>query len=107
MIDYATLVTGNSVRTDDVLERRRVRTAAWRTFLDGRLSGPRLSLERIVCPASKLEVPCIGRAAVGERDDVMEFQKTALSASSGRPHERAPSAVAGPDFSFHRSRNVT
>jgi hypothetical protein len=56
--------------------------------------------------ASKLKVGRIGRAAVGEGDDVVEFEKAALGASSRRPDERTPSAVAAPDFSLHRRRDL-
>jgi len=69
-------------------------------------SEPRFRLERVVCPAAQLEIRGIRGAAVGERDDVMQFEEPALRAAPDCADERAPPPVSRPHVSLHGCRDV-
>jgi len=55
------------------------------------------TFELIVRPAAQREIVDIGRTAIGERQDVMEFEPAGLCASTARTDERAPARVSRPD----------
>ena len=69
-------------------------------------SEPRVGLERIVRAAAQLQVGGIRGAAIGERDDVMEFEEAVLGAAAVRADERAAAVITRPDHAFHRGGDV-
>ena len=59
------------------------------------------SLIGIVRPTSQLQVLCRRRAAIRERDHMVELEKSAFPASSSASHKRTLTLIACPHRAFH------